>query len=128
VRLWDRVLDGQVMTPMQKIVTDALRPEASRDEYGVGEARAALDAAYALLDGRVAGAGWVAGDRFSLADCAAAPALHHAYVVHRWDEERLGALTHYFTALISRPSVQRVIEEARGYRELFPLPWPDHVA
>ena len=26
-RLWDRVIDGQVMTPMQKIVADSLRPD-----------------------------------------------------------------------------------------------------
>ena len=49
-RLWDRVIDGQVMTPMQKIVADSLRPEDARDPYGVDEARATLDRAYALLD------------------------------------------------------------------------------
>jgi glutathione S-transferase len=93
VRLWDRVLDGHVMTPMQKIVGDSLRPEGKRDEHGVEEARAALDSAYRLLDERLAGEPWVGGSRFSLADCAAAPALHYAYVVHRWDEDRLAGLT-----------------------------------
>jgi glutathione S-transferase len=126
VRLWDRVLDGQVMTPMQKIVGDNLRPESARDEYGVAEAHAALDSAYALLDGRLATGGWVGGTGFSLADCAAAPALHYAYVVHRWDEDRLTGLTRYFTELMARPSVARVVDEAREYRELFPMPWPEY--
>ena len=28
--------------------------------------------------------------------------------------------------LTARPSVARVIDEAREYRHLFPLPWPDY--
>jgi glutathione S-transferase len=127
-RLWDRVSDGQVMTPMQKIVADALRPGGDRDPFGVAEARAGLDSTYGLLDSRLAGETWLAGSTFTLADCAAAPALHYAYVVNRWDETRLPSLTRYFSALMQRPSVARVVDEAREYRELFPLPWPDHVA
>ncbi|MFN8164405.1 MAG: glutathione S-transferase family protein [Solirubrobacterales bacterium] len=126
-RLWDRLMDGHVMTPMQKIVADALRPEGSEDPYGVEEARAQLDAAYALLDDRLAGESrWLAGPGFTLADCAAAPALYYARVVHRWDEAELGALTRYFEALTERPSVARVIDEAREFRPVFPLPWPEH--
>jgi glutathione S-transferase len=126
-RLWDRVIDGQVATPMQKIVADALRPEESRDPFGVAEARAGLDAAYELLDSRLAGDTLLAGPAFTLADCAAAPALHYAYVINRWDEARLAALTCYFAELMARPSVARVVDEAREYRELFPLPWSDDI-
>lgn len=124
-RLWDRVIDGQVATPMQKIVADALRPKESRDAFGVAEARAGLDATYRLLDGRLAGETWLAGSAFGLADCAAAPALHYAYVVNRWDKGRLPELTRYFAELMARPSVARVVDEAREYRALLPLPWPD---
>jgi glutathione S-transferase len=127
-RLWDRVIDGEVMTPMQKIVADALRPEEGRDPFGVAEARAGLDASYELLDGHLAGETWLAGPTFTLADCAAAPALHYAYVVNRWDESGFPNLTRYFSSLMTRPSVARVIDEAREYRDLFPLGWPDHVA
>lgn len=127
-RLWDRVLDGQVMTPMQKIVADSLRPDDGRDAYGVAEAKAQLERAYELLDRHLAGRRWVTGAGFTLADCAAAPSLFYARVVHRWDEERLAELTRYYEALTARRSVARVIEEAREYRHLFPLPWPEHVA
>ena len=126
-RLWDRVIDGQVMTPMQKVVADALRPVGDRDPFGVAEARAGLDATYELLDSRLAGETWLAGPTFTLSDCAAAPALHYAYVVNRWDEAGFPNLTRYFSSLMARPSVARVIDEAREYRELFPLGWPDHV-
>jgi glutathione S-transferase len=125
-RLWDRVFDGHVMTPMQKIVSDSLRPEGRGDPEGVSEARATLDRAYALLDAHLADSGWAAGSAFTLADCAAAPALFYARVVHRWDESALVSLTRYFGVLTARPSVARVIDEAREYREIFPLPWPDY--
>jgi glutathione S-transferase len=123
-RIWDRVIDGHVMTPMQKIVLDALRPEGREDPEGVAEAHGVLDAVYALLDSRLTG-GWMAGRTFSLADCCAAPALHYARIVHRWDEQKLTNLTRYFVLLTGRWSVDRVIEEARPYRPNFPLPWPD---
>ena len=126
-RLWDRVIDGQVMTPMQKIVADRLRPEDARDPYGVEEARGTLDRAYALLERRLSDE-WLAGPAFSVADCAAAPALFYARVVHRWDEAGLPRLTGYYTRLTARPAVARVIEEARPYRVVFPLPWPDYVS
>src|SRR5918911_226229 len=86
------------------------------EPQGVVQARAALDRAYELLDGHLAGGGWAAGPAFTLADCAAAPALFYARVVHRWDEERLAGLTRYFAAVTARPSVARVIDEAREYR------------
>jgi glutathione S-transferase len=125
-RLWDRVIDGHVATPMQKIVGDALRPEGRTDPEGVEQAHAELERAYALLDGHLDG-GWLAGVAFTVADCAAAPALHYGRVLHRWDEARLPSLTRYFEALMARPSVARVIDEAREWRHVFPLPWPDYV-
>jgi glutathione S-transferase len=123
-RLWDRIVDGHVMTPMQKIVGDALRPEGGGDPHGVAEARAALERAYPVLDAQLANRPWLAGEAFTLADCAAAPALHYARVVQRWDEAGLVNLTRYFAALVARPSVARVIDAAREWRRVFPLPWP----
>jgi len=126
-RLWDRVMDGRVQTPMQKVVLDNLRPEGTGDPHGVEEARAALDQIYPVLDEQLRGGGWLAGPDFTLADCAAAPALFYARLVRRWDEEGLADLTRYYGTLAARPSVARVIDEARPFREFFPLPWPDYV-
>ncbi|MFT4048224.1 MAG: glutathione S-transferase family protein [Solirubrobacterales bacterium] len=124
VRLWDRLFDGFVMTPMQKIVLDNLRPEDQRDAFGVDEARGILDNAYAMLDRRLPSEGFAAGPDFTLADCSAAPSLHYARAVQRWDEDGLVNLTAYHRRLEQRPSVARVIEAARPYREFFPPGWP----
>jgi len=126
-RLCDRIFDVYVMTPMQKIVGDALRPEGRRDPQGVEEAHAQLDRAYSMLDERLAASEWAAGPDFTIADCAAAPSLHYARVVRRWNEDGLADLTAYFDRLMRRPSVARVVDEAREYRAAFPLPWPDYV-
>ena len=108
---------------MQKIVGDQLRPDDAKDPYGVSEARAALDAAYGVLDARMAHARWAAGDTFTLADCAAAPTLFYTRAVHRWADHHTN-VARYYRDLMERPSVVRVVEEARRYRELLPHPWP----
>ena len=108
----------------QRIVFDQLRPEAHRDPYGVNEARNALETAYAWLDQRMAGREWAAGDTFSLADCAAAPALFYADWTHAIGEQFLNVHA-YRARLLKRPSFARCVEGGRPYRPLFPLGAPD---
>lgn len=126
-RLWDRLVDQHVLTPMQKVVADALRPEGARDPFGVEEARTALRAAYPVSDVQAARHDWLATDAFSLADVAAAPGLHYAYVVEPWDRDEHPALHAYYERLTERPSVKRTIDGARSFRPHFPLGWPAHV-
>jgi glutathione S-transferase len=123
-RLWDRFFDQHVATPMQKIVTDRLRPEGRSDPDGVVEARSTLDTAYRVLDAHLADRTWAAGDAFTVADCAAAPALFYARAVHRWDEHGQVNVGRYYRDLMARASVARVVDEARPWRDVFPLPWP----
>lgn len=124
VRFLDRFFDQYVSTPQQKIVFDALRPEADRDAHGVREARKALETAYAWLDKTMSEREWAAGDSFSLADCSAAPALFYADWTHRIDTA-FGHLIAYRKRLLARPSFARAVDEARPYRPLFPLGAPD---
>lgn len=124
VRMMDRVFDNYVMTPMQAVVADALRASEVRAPQTVVEARALLDRSYAWLDGRLAGQDWATGPAFTLADCAAAPALFYADWVQPIPEG-LATLRGYRARLLARPSVARAVEEARPFRPLFPLGAPD---
>jgi glutathione S-transferase len=126
-RLWDRIMDLRVQTPMQKIVLNSLRPEDGRDPHGVEEAQAALDKIYPVIDEQLRGRDFLTGPDFTIADSAAAPALFYARAVRRWDEDGLADLTRYYESLTARPSVARVIDEARPFRKLFPLGWPDYI-
>lgn len=124
VRMMDRFFDNYIATPQQKIVFDAIRPEAARDAYGVAQAREMLDTAYAWLDRVMAGREWAAGDRFSLADCGAAPFLFYADWTHRIGEQHANVRA-YRRRLLARPSFARAVDEARPFRAYFPLGAPD---
>src|SRR5690242_6384337 len=77
VRFLDRFFDLHVMFNMQSVVADSLRPEGSRDPYGVSRAHERLNTAYDWLETQI-GDEWAAGGTFTLADCAAAPSLFYA--------------------------------------------------
>jgi glutathione S-transferase len=124
VRMLDRFFDNYVMTPMQKIVGDALRPDGERDPRGVREARELLDKSYAWLEGQLAGRAWATDAGFTLADCAAAPSLFYADWAHPMGD-RFPTVSAYRQRLLDRPSFARAVHEARPYRPLFPLGAPD---
>lgn len=123
VRMLDRVFDNHVMGQMQRVVNDALRPPERRDPTEVQEAKAALQRVYGWLDGWMAEREWASGT-FSLADCAAAPSLFYADWVDPIPET-MANLKAYRARLLARPSVARVVDEARPYRGYFPPGAPD---
>jgi len=124
VRFMDRFFDNYVMTPMQRIVGDYLRPAEQRDAHTVADAKALLDRAYRWLDQRMADQEWACTTGFSLADCAAAPALFYADWVHPIDSG-LGHARAYRQRLLARPSFARAVDEARPFRSFFPPGAPD---
>jgi glutathione S-transferase len=118
VRLWDRIFDTHVHPHMQAFAADLLRPEGQRDPHGVAMAVAKLQTAYDLIDRRMADREWAAGEAFSLADCAAGPALFYA-------EQRVPfgsrqALAAYLDRLKARPSYARALKEAEPYFHMVP--------
>lgn len=119
VRQSDRFYDLYVSEPMQKIVTDRLRPPGSSDPYGVERARALLQTAYDIIEREMATRTWAVGESFSMADCAAAPALFYADWVAPLTATH-GHVAGYLARLMQRPSFARAIEEARPYRAFFP--------
>ena len=103
---------------MQKIVGDCMRPEDKQDPTGVGEARDMLRKAYGVLENHLGAQGWMVGDSFTMADCAAAPALYYGDKVAAFDKHP--RLTAYFERLKQRPSFMRVLKEAEPYFQYFP--------
>ena len=119
-RLWDRFYDLHVQEPMQKVVTDRIRPDGARDPFGVAEAGRRLATAYGMVERRMAERTWAAGDAFTMADCAAAPALFYAGIVQPFPQDHRH-LRAYFERLLERPSFRRVLDEARPYLDMFPF-------
>src|SRR5215475_3054664 len=123
-RMMADVFDDYVQTPMQHIVGNALRAQDQKDPRGVADAHSMLDRCYAWLNRRMQGQEWAVGGRFTIADCAAAPALFYSDWVHPIPNFH-SDLVAYRARLLSRPSVARVVNEARPYRKCFPLGAPD---
>ena len=117
-RLLDRLLDAYVHLPLQRVVADRLRPDGQRDPFGVEQAKSQIRAGYSLIEPMLAGP-WAMGEAFTLADCAALPALFYAqYAVPLDHWPSLGS---YLIRLKARSSVARVLAEAEPYFEYFPL-------
>src|ERR1700694_739081 len=118
-RLRDRFYDLYVHEPMQKIVGDRMRPEDKKDPHGVEEARARLRTSYGMIDQEMATRECAIGEAFSLADCAAAPALFYANEVMPFGESHAN-LAAYFNRLKARASYARVLKEGEPYFGMFP--------
>jgi glutathione S-transferase len=121
-RKWDRICDQYVSNAVQAIVYETIVQRF--DERAVTRAKGQLDMAYDMLETQLAMNEFLAGDTLTIADCAAAPGLFYALAIHPWEESTHPHLTRYYRALAQRPSFAKVIEDARPYRDLFPLPWP----
>jgi len=115
-RLWDRVCDNYIQGPVQEIVLDRIMG-TDRD---LEPARALLATSYDLLERQLGAGPWLAGAEFSLADCAAAPALFYSSTLLPFSGSQRN-LAAYFERLVARPSVRRVIEEAEPHFDLYPF-------
>ena len=122
VRMLDRVFDNHVNYPQQRVVLAALGREATLGDDDRRWTRA-LETAYAWLDRWLDGRTWAAAGVFSLADCAAAPALLYADWTHPIPAT-FANLSAYRARLLARPSYARALNEARPYRAMFPLGAP----
>jgi glutathione S-transferase len=124
VRFLDRIFDLRVMSPMTAVVFDALRPAEQRNPADRSLARERLRTAYDWLDTNLESGPWAIGEVFTLADCAAAPALFYADWVEPIGDGR-PRLKDYRARLLAHPVVARAVDEARPYRPYFPLGAPD---
>lgn len=119
VRHWDRMFDLYCHNPMQRLVAYKLRPEGHPDRFGVAQAKAELAAFYDVAERHMDGRDWAAGEGFTMADCAAAPALHYANRIVPLGKAHPN-LRAYLERLEARPSFARVLEEAKPYAHFFP--------
>ncbi len=124
VRFLDRFFDLYVMSNMSRPVFDAIRPEGSKDPFGVEQAMTGLRTAYDWIEANLGDGPWAAGADFTLADCAAAPSLFYADWVEEIGPQR-PKLAAYRARLLAHPVVARAVDEGRAYRHFFPLGAPD---
>ena len=118
VRLLDRLIDNYIHLPFQQVVSERMRPADRHDPFGADQSRGKIRQGNDLVAPMIAGP-WAMGETFTLADCAAFPALYYgdyATPLADWP-----ALTAYLERLQARPSVARVLQEAQPFFQYFPL-------
>jgi len=129
-RMIDRVFDNYVMGNMQRVVAAHFisrdKPELGLSETPnqaeIAAGRARLRQAYAWLEQ------WLSKNTLpphvSLVTCAAAPSLFYADWIERIPSD-CPRLTRLRAELLELSAVSRCVEDARPYREFFPLGAPD---
>ena len=75
--------------------------------------------ALTAFDREMASSTWAMGEAFTMADCAAAPALFYADKVAAF-AGKYPAVAAYLSRLKERPSYARVLKEAEPYLKYFP--------
>lgn len=120
VRMRDRFFDNYLHTPLQKFPADRLRPQDKRDPFGVDEARTMYRTALDMVEAEMSHKRWAMGDDFSMADCAAAPALFFGNRFFGPFRETHRNTMAYLERLMARPSYARALQEAEPYMHLVP--------
>jgi len=110
MRLRDRFFDLHVQVPMQTILGDRWRPEGQKDALGVERARARMTTALGMIEEDI-GDAWAMGEEFTMADCAAAPALFYAAIAMPF-KGAYPRTSAYLDRLKARPSFARTLKEA----------------
>ncbi len=118
-RRWNEFLDDYIHVQMQKVVSNSIRSKEEIDILGEAQSRKFILKAYDILEERMKKQDWMIGDCFSMADCAAAPALFYGNKVEPF-EQTYPNLAAYLERLKQRSSFALVLEEAKPYFQFFP--------
>lgn len=118
VRRWDRIFD-HMNTTLTKIVVDNIRPEGERDPYGVEEAKRVMAGIYTVVEARLRDGSFIVGDAFTMADCAAGPALWYG-VRNAPLDGKFPRTAAYLERLVARPSFARALKEKEPLFHMYP--------
>jgi glutathione S-transferase len=119
VRMRDRFLDLYVHNVMQEIMTDRRRPEGQKRPDDVVSARQRLTTALDMMEEEMGLMPWAMGDIYTMADCAASPALFYGHMAMPFDKTHPNVFA-YRQRLMERPSYARALKEAEPFFNLLP--------
>ena len=112
-RFHDRMLDLYLNDSIASLLFQSWKPEEARDRELIERSRFRAGVMYDFLEHRLDGRTWLMGEDFTMADCAAGPALLYAGDLFPFAGRP--AIAGYWERLSARPSYARVLEEADPY-------------
>ncbi|MCG8432863.1 MAG: glutathione S-transferase family protein [Gammaproteobacteria bacterium] len=114
VRFLDRISDLYLNDAVVSLLFQSWKPEAERDTALIERSAFRANVMYDYFEHLLAEREWLGGE-FSMADCAAAPALLYAQQSHPFTKHK--NISAYWERLSNRPSWQKVMQEAGPHLE-----------
>ena len=110
VRFLDRMCDMYLNDPVVNIIFETMKPQDQQNSELLEKSTQLIGTLYGLINGQLEGRQFLAGDTFTMADCAAIPPLYYARSFAEFSIfENIGA---YWERIQDHPSWRRVHEEA----------------
>lgn len=113
VRLLDRMCDLYLNDPVVSMILESWKPEPQQDSDVMDKAAERVGLMYRFLGDHLSGRDFLAGNQFTMADCAAIPPLYFAKTFA--DFSSVGQLQDYWDRVSQRPAVIRMWREAEPY-------------
>lgn len=117
IRFNDRMFDLYLNDSVSTLLFQSMKPEGERDQERIDTSKFRIETMYGLMEQELGDQPYANGEKFSMSDCAATPALFYAQRSAPFDQyENISA---YWDRLASRPSIRRVISEAEPHIKAF---------
>ena len=117
IRFKDRMLDLYLNDSVVTLLFQSMKPEEQKDQERIDTAKFRVDTIYSFMEHELGQNQYAQGNTFTMADCAAAPALFYAELLAPFAEhENISA---YWERLKERESVQKTQSDAKPRIEEF---------
>ncbi len=112
-RFMDRMCDLYLNDPVVSLIFESWKPEEQRDSEMMAKASEKIGIMYRYMEDQLAQTEFLAGDTFTMADCAAMPVLFYANSFAPF-----GGFDHihrYWESVSQRPAFLKLKQEAEPY-------------
>ena len=117
IRFKDRMLDLYLNDSVVTLLFQSMKPEEQKDQERIDTAKFRVDTIYSFMEHELGQNQYAQGNTFTMADCAAAPALFYAELLAPFAEQK--NISAYWERLKERESVQKTQSDAKPIIEEF---------
>ncbi len=117
IRFKDRMFDLYLNDTVVTLLFQSMKPEDQKDQERIDTAKFRIDTMYSFMEHEFGQQPYANGDKLSMADCAAAPALFYAEMLAPFAEYK--NISAYWERLKERASVQKTHADAKPIVEEF---------
>jgi glutathione S-transferase len=113
VRFMDRMCDLYLNDPVVSLIFESWKPEAEQNQELIQKSSEKIGIMYRFMDDQLGQSEFLAGEQFSMADCAAMPVLFYANSFAPFGG--FDNINRYWEQVSQRPAFQRLKQEAEPY-------------